>query len=89
MLNKLRGRNLAHPGCLIGTTAGLTLGIIVAGILAVVYNVALNTVVLIWLGLTIGLAIIGWIAGDRLSSRFPALEKESQSSDIPPAPPLP
>ena len=76
MLNKLRGRNLAHPGCLIGVTTGLTLGIVLAGILAAVYNVALNTVSLIWLGLTIVLGIIGWIVGDRLSSKFPAKEND-------------
>jgi hypothetical protein len=27
--------------------------------------------------------------GDRLSSRFPALEEEPQSSDLPPVPPAP
>ena len=93
MLNKLRGRNLAHPGCLIGTTLGLTLGIILAGVLASVYNVALNTVLLTWLGMTLILGAIGWFIGDRLSSRFPALEDEpidtsasstSQASRTPP-----
>ena len=84
MMNKLRGRNLAHPGCLIGITTGLILGIVLAGILAAVYNVALNTVSLIWLGLTIGLGITGWIVGNRLSARFPTLENESQTSDFPP-----
>jgi hypothetical protein len=74
MLRKLRGRNLGHPGCLIGITTGLTLGIVLAGILASVYNVALNTVLLVWFGLTIGLGAIGWIVGDRLSAKFPAAE---------------
>lgn len=77
MMKKLRGRNLAHPGCLVGITAGLTLGILLAGILAVFFNVALNTDLLIWLGLTIGLGAIGWIIGTRLTSRFPALEDGS------------
>lgn len=76
-MRNLRGRNLAHPGCLIGVTAGLTLGIILAGVLAAVFNVALNTDLLVWLGLTVGLGAIGWIIGDRLSSRFPALEEEA------------
>jgi len=80
MMNKLRGRNLAHPGCLVGTTAGLTIGIILAGILASAFNVALNTDLLVWFGLTIVLGVIGWIVGDRLSSRFPALEEEDQAS---------
>jgi hypothetical protein len=72
MMKKLRGRNLAHPGCFIGVTAGLTLGIVLAAILAAM-NVPLNTDLLIWFGLTLGLGAIGWIIGDRLSSRFPAL----------------
>jgi hypothetical protein len=83
MLNKLRGHNLAHPGCLIGTTLGLTVGIILAGVLASVYNVALNTILLMWLGITLVLGAIGWFTGDRLSSRFPALEEES--IDVPTA----
>lgn len=79
MMRQLRGRNLAHPGCLIGVTTGLIIGIILGGVLASVFSVALNTVLLIWLGLTVGLAIIGWIIGDRLSSRFPALEEEQET----------
>lgn len=82
-MKNLRGRNLAHPGCLIGITVGLTLGIILAGILAAL-NVDLNTDLLIWLGLTLGLGAIGWIVGDRLSSRFPVLEEEV-SEPTPPA----
>ena len=92
MLNKLRGRNLAHPGCLVGTTTGLIIGIILAGIMANVYNVALNTVLFTWLGITVVLAVLGWIIGDRLSTRFPALEEEpSDSHTFPTAqkPPLP
>lgn len=86
MMTKLRGRNLAHPGCLIGITTGLTLGIVLAGVLATVFNVALNTLLLLWLGLTVGLGVIGWITGDRLSSRFPALEEETQAGDSPAEP---
>lgn len=78
MMKHFRGRNLAHPGCLIGITAGLTFGIILAGILASVFNVALNTVLFSWLGLTVGLGAIGWFIGDRLSSRFPALEGQDE-----------
>lgn len=77
MMKKFRGRNLAHPGCLIGVTAGLVFGIVLAGVMASVFNVALNTVLLIWFGLTLVLAVIGWIIGDRLSSRFPALEEDN------------
>jgi hypothetical protein len=83
MLNKFRGRNLAHPGCLIGVTLGLTLGIILSGILASVYNTPLSTILWMWLGLTVVLGTIGWITGDRMSSRFPALEEEtSKNEDI-------
>ena len=82
MMKKLRGRNLAHPGCLIGITVGLTLGIVLAAILATL-NVALNTDLLIWLGLTVGLGAIGWIIGDRLTSRFPALDDQASASEPP------
>lgn len=83
MMKQLRGRNLAHPGCLIGITLGLTLGIILASVLAVSFNVALSTDVLVWFGLTIGLGAIGWFTGDRLSSRFPALEEDAAEASAP------
>lgn len=91
MMKQLRGRNLAHPGCLVGVTLGLTLGIVLAGVLAVSFNVAFGTDVLIWFGLTIGLGVIGWFTGDRLSSRFPALEENTgdASTPTPPTPPTP
>lgn len=76
MMNKLRGRSLAHPGCLIGVTTGLILGIILAGILAMV-NVALNVDLLVWLGLTAVLGALGWVIGSALTSRFPALEEKA------------
>jgi hypothetical protein len=77
MMKKLRGRNLAHPGCLIGITVGLTIGIVLAGVLASLFDVALNTLLLIWFGLTFGLGAIGWIVGDRLSSRFATREEDT------------
>ena len=85
-MKNLRGRNLSHPGCLIGITVGLTLGIVLAAILAT-FNVALSTDLLIWFGLTIVLGAIGWVIGNRLTSRFPALDeqtslKESTSEGI-------
>ena len=76
MMKKLRGRNLAHPGCLVGTTTGLIFGIIVAAVLAQLLNVSLNMLLFTWFGLTILLGAIGWIIGDRLSARFPALEED-------------
>ena len=88
MMKQFRGRSLAHPGCLIGITVGLTLGIVLAGVLAAVFGVPLNTDMLVWFGLTLGLGAIGWIVGDRLSSRFPALEDESPDSLPPPSTPL-
>ncbi len=80
MMKRLRGRNLAHPGCLVGVTLGLALGIILAGILAV-NNIALNTILLIWLALTVGLGAIGWIAGTRLTSRFPAIDEVASAGE--------
>ena len=82
MMKRFRGRNLAHPGCLIGVTAGLTFGIILAGVLASVFSVPYNTVLLTWLGLTIGLGAIGWIAGSLLSSRFPALPETEEEQAV-------
>jgi hypothetical protein len=84
MMKKLRGRNLAHPGCLIGITAGLILGIVLAGIMALFFDVGLTVLLLIWFGLTLGLGAVGWIIGDRLSSRFPVLEEETTSTEAPP-----
>ena len=85
MMKRFRGRNLAHPGCLIGITAGLTLGIILAGVLAAVFNVPYNTVILTWLALTVGLGAIGWIIGSILTSRFPALPETEGEHAIPPS----
>jgi hypothetical protein len=79
MMNRLRGKNLAHPGCLIGTTTGLTIGIIIAGILVKVLNTPLTTVLLVWFGLTLVLGAIGWIIGTRLTSKFPAPVEETTS----------
>jgi MFS family permease len=86
MMKKLRGRNLKHPGCLIGITFGMIIGIVLAGVLASVYNVAMTIDLWVWFGLMIVLGAIGWIIGDRLSSRFPALEEETPEttqSDLP------
>ena len=77
MMKRLRGKNLAHPGCLIGVTAGLIIGIILAGILASVFSVPYVTVLLVWFGLTFALGAIGWIIGTILTGRYPALEEET------------
>jgi MFS family permease len=85
MMKKLRGRSLKHPGCLIGVTLGMIIGIVLAGVLASVYNVAMTIDVWVWFGLIIVLGAIGWVIGDRLSSRFPALEEdtpETPQSDL-------
>ena len=78
MMKRFRGRNLAHPGCLIGVTAGLTLGIILAGVLASVFFVPYNTVLLTWLFMTVGLGAIGWITGSILTPRFAVLPETEQ-----------
>jgi hypothetical protein len=80
MMNRLRGRNLAHPGCLIGITAGLTIGIILAAVLAIV-NVPLTIDLFVWLALVVGLGSIGWIAGTLLTSRFPIMEENRVGTD--------
>jgi hypothetical protein len=69
MMKQLEGRNLAHPGCLIGIIAGLIVGIVLAGILAASFNVPFSTVSLIWLALTLGLGLIGWIIGAFLTTK--------------------
>jgi MFS family permease len=86
MMKKLRGRNLKHPGCLIGITLGMIIGIVLAGVLASVFNVAMTIDMWVWFGIMFVLGAIGWIIGDRLSSRFPALEDETSAttqSDLP------
>lgn len=80
MMNSLRGRSLAHPGCLIGLTSGLILGIVLGGVLAVA-NVPFSIDMLIWLVLTVGLGALGWVIGSALSSRFPALEEQGADAD--------
>jgi hypothetical protein len=81
MMKRLRGKNLAHPGCLVGVTTGLIIGIILAGVLASAFNVPYTTVLLVWLGLTVGLGVVGWIVGVRLTSKFPALAEETESDE--------
>ena len=78
MIKRLQGRNLKHPGCLVGVTIGLTFGIAIAGLLAYYANIPYNVVVLLWLGLTLGLGVIGWIIGDRLTARWPPLEEGAE-----------
>jgi len=80
MMKRLQGRNLAHPGCLIGVTSGLIIGIILAGVLAAGFNVALNTVLLVWLAITIVPGVIGWIIGDRLTAKYKRLAQEESVS---------
>jgi hypothetical protein len=80
MMNSMRGRNLKHPGCLIGTTTGLTVGIILAGVLAM-QNVPLNVILLIWLALTLVPAIAGWFIGSAVSPRFAPLPEKNAEAD--------
>lgn len=84
MMKRLEGRSLAHPGCLIGITTGLILGIILAGILAKTLNITLNMLLLFWLAVTVGLGIVGWVIGERLSKKFTLLKEgtaETTSSE--------
>ena len=65
---------------LIGMTAGLTIGIILAGILASVFHASYTTVLLVWFGLTFVLAATGWIIGTILTGRYPAPEEEATAT---------
>ncbi|GAC1502460.1 MAG: hypothetical protein NVS2B12_11930 [Ktedonobacteraceae bacterium] len=76
MMKHLEGRNLAHPVCLIGVTTGLIVGIVLAGVLAASFNVPLNTVLLVWLAITLLPGAIGWIIGDRLTAKHKRLAQE-------------
>ncbi len=80
MMKRLQGRNLAHPGCLIGVTGGLIIGIILAGVLAAGFNVALNIVLLVWLAITIVPGVVGWIIGDYLTAKYKRLAQDEQDS---------
>lgn len=77
MMKQLRGRNLAHPGCLIGLTLGLIIGITLAGILAVSTKLSYTAVILVWASITLVLAVSGWMTGSRLSSKFSPLEEDA------------
>ncbi len=84
MMKRLQGRNLKHPGCLIGITVGLTFGIALAGLLAYYANISYTIVVLLWLALTLGLGAVGWVIGDRMTAKNPPLEETERlhSSEI-------
>jgi hypothetical protein len=87
MMKRLEGRNLKHPGCLIGITLGLTIGIVLAGGLAWT-SIPFGTLLWIWLGLTVVLGAIGWFIGNRISASTSAVNGEEegtieQTSELP------
>jgi hypothetical protein len=72
MLDQLRGRNLAHVGCTLGLTAGLLLGLLIALVIIQLVRTA-NTVGLAtaaWLGVTVGLGVLGYFLGGVVSRRL-------------------
>jgi len=77
MMKMLRGRNLAHPGCLIGVILGTIFGIVLAGVLALTTHLSYTAVTLSWFGLIFLLGLIGWIIGTILTPKFPALDEQS------------
>jgi hypothetical protein len=83
MMKRLEGRSLAHPGCLIGITLGLILGIVLAGVLATLFNIALNLLLVFWLILTLALGVLGWLIGERLSTKFTLAGKFTVPEDAP------
>lgn len=85
MMKQFEGRSLAHPGCLIGVTSGLILGIILAGVLATYFGLSLNLLLLLWFGFTIALGLIGWFIGERLSTPFRPLKRGNAVDENPAA----
>jgi hypothetical protein len=72
MLNQLRGRNLAHVGCTAGLLLGLLLGMI-AGIIIISLvqtAAAADWAALVWIGLTMVMGALGFVAGGRISRRL-------------------
>lgn len=72
MLNQLRGRNLAHVGCTVGLLLGLLLGMIAGIILISVVRTAAaaDWAALVWIGLTMVMGALGFVAGGRISRRL-------------------
>jgi high-affinity Fe2+/Pb2+ permease len=73
MMKKLEGRSWKHPGCALGMTAGLILGIVIAGLVAYL-GIDFNILIMIWLGMIVVLGLIGWVIGDLISR--PQLRKK-------------
>jgi len=69
VLRKLKGRNLAHLGCLIGLIVGLSGGLMLATALLLVAGLDGTIAALIWLGIGFVLGAAGWIIGAALSSK--------------------
>jgi hypothetical protein len=59
-------RNFAHAGCLFGAVLGLSLGVVAAWMLTLRTG-SLALAMVGWLVLTIGLAAIGYVLGERRS----------------------
>jgi hypothetical protein len=75
MREQLRGRNLAHVGCLVGLIIGLSGGIALAWAL-VLHNVAALAALGVWLALTVVLGAVGYAVGDATTGRKDALPHE-------------
>jgi hypothetical protein len=72
MLNQLRGRNLAHVGCTVGLLLGLLRGMI-AGIIVISVvrtAAAADWAAMAWIGLTIVMGALGFVAGGSISRRL-------------------
>lgn len=70
MLKGLRGRNLAHVGCMLGVVTGLGGGIVLAWVL-ILHNVASVVALLLWAALTVTLGAIGYNIGGASSTPRP------------------
>jgi len=70
MLRKLKGRNLAHLGCLIGLIIGVGGGLLLVTLLLVFAGLDATIATGIWLGLSFILGATGWVTGATLSSKY-------------------
>ena len=79
MREQLRGRNLAHIGCFFGLVLGLGGGIVLAGLLAL-HDVATALVLLIWVGLAVVLAAIGYATGTAITDPSARIRDDDAAS---------
>lgn len=68
MRNAMRGRNLAHVGCMFGIVLGLTGGLVLAWNL-ILQSVASAIALLLWAIITVVLGAVGFFVGTAATQR--------------------